>query len=291
LYHCTKAAASGHPAAAYDLARFYAESGWKYISDEPPDHLKPTPFDSYPAPNPPTFWDFICGLFRPRERAPKPEETIILTAIYPQTADKRLSIAFFWLEVAMDTYYAPAYLFGAQLVSTKTLWGNANAPASALDLTPERYTYASKEDYEAGRPIPREPVPEPPDIPNPHYNIRMAKELLREVFHAHESFSYADQVKRSYQLKRRKHNFPEVPDDAIFMDPHLYYNMGMDVTCWFGDPDTREMYTPLIDDMYREAMAMCDENDWDIYDRHNSLIYRAKSGRRRQVKWVGQSHW
>ncbi|KAK1020645.1 hypothetical protein LTS16_026950, partial [Friedmanniomyces endolithicus] len=49
LYHMTKAAASGQPIAAHQLTIFYAESGWKYSEDEPPDHLKPTPFDSYPA--------------------------------------------------------------------------------------------------------------------------------------------------------------------------------------------------------------------------------------------------
>ncbi|KAK3094283.1 hypothetical protein LTR53_019463, partial [Teratosphaeriaceae sp. CCFEE 6253] len=51
LYHMTKAAATGHPKAAHALAVFYSETVWKYIEDEPPDYLKPTPFDSYPGPS------------------------------------------------------------------------------------------------------------------------------------------------------------------------------------------------------------------------------------------------
>jgi hypothetical protein len=64
LYYMTKAAASLVPKAMYELGVYYAESGWKYIEDEPPEHLKPTPFDTYPGKHvADTPWERVRQLF------------------------------------------------------------------------------------------------------------------------------------------------------------------------------------------------------------------------------------
>ncbi|MGG6498956.1 UNVERIFIED_CONTAM: hypothetical protein NY603_39110, partial [Bacteroidetes bacterium 56_B9] len=79
--YVTKAAASNHPIAAYELGKFYAESGWKYLEDEPPNHVKPTPFDSFPSPTENSMLQNVLLFFGlAKQPEIKPEESLFHNA-------------------------------------------------------------------------------------------------------------------------------------------------------------------------------------------------------------------
>ncbi|RMX89253.1 hypothetical protein D0869_01012 [Hortaea werneckii] len=297
LYHTTKAAASGHVRACHTLADFYSSSGWKYIEDEPPDHVKPTPFDSYPAPpgsrsassddgNSSGGWLSWLGLSSSKPKL-SPSEQMFQTAAYPSTPHDRFKMAMLWLEVAVEYTYAPSYLLAAKMYLEKELWGQAHAPASALELKDERYTYASKEDFEAGRPIvsPNEdgssdgenPKPEVrPDEPNPGYNPEQAKISIREVLYAVEAIKfYQSRLTYARNLARRGQfgvdDAGDVVDDYVQNDnkslpPHLRK--------FLKYPAIREMWEGDVKAMEREAKDICEREGWDLYDEQGGLVYR-----------------
>ncbi|KAI7306564.1 hypothetical protein KC315_g14186 [Hortaea werneckii] len=297
LYHTTKAAASGHVRACHTLADFYSSSGWKYIEDEPPDHVKPTPFDSYPAPpgsrsassddgNSSGGWLSWLGLSSSKPKL-SPSEQMFQTAAYPSTPHDRFKMAMLWLEVAVEYTYAPSYLLAAKMYLEKELWGQAHALASALELKDERYTYASKEDFEAGRPIvsPNEdgssdgenPKPEVrPDEPNPGYNPEQAKIYIREVLYAVEAIKfYQSRLTYARNLARRGQfgvdDAGDVVDDYVQNDnkslpPHLRK--------FLKYPAIREMWEGDVKAMEREAKDICEREGWDLYDEQGGLVYR-----------------
>ncbi|RMZ25517.1 hypothetical protein D0859_10429 [Hortaea werneckii] len=294
LYHITKAAASGHVRACHALADFYSSSGWKYIEDEPPDHVKPTPFDFYPAPpathseNGNTFggWLSWLGLSSSKPKL-SPSEQMFQTAAYPSTPHDRFKMAMLWLEVAVEYTYAPSYLLAAKMYLEKDLWGQAHAPASALELKDERYTYASKEDFEAGRPTastdedgssdvenPKSEVR--PDEPNPGYNPEQAKIYIREVLYAVEAIKfYHGRLTYARDLARRGQfgvdDAGDVVDGYVQTDtkqipPHIKK--------FLRYPAIREMWEGDAKAMEREAKDICEREGWDLYDEQGGLVYR-----------------
>ncbi|KAK1091949.1 hypothetical protein LTR48_005300, partial [Friedmanniomyces endolithicus] len=216
LYHMTKAAASGQPIAAHQLTIFYAESGWKYIEDEPPDHLKPTPFDSYPAAEGtnPSDSGFLPTLRRllgyddsesstsspssSSRPAVQESDAMFHTAVFPHHPLGRWALAFRWADVAVARRYAPAFLYRAKMLLQETLWAEAQAPVAAQQMTEERYSYASKADHEAGifkteaKPSTDSAddddsgsaTPAAQDPPNPSYDPAEARRWLTHAFYA-----------------------------------------------------------------------------------------------------------
>ncbi len=210
--------ASGQPIAAHQLTIFYAESGWKYIEDEPPDHLKPTPFDSYPAAEESNASDtgFLPTLRRllgyddsesstsssssSLRTVVRESDAMFHNAILPQDPATRWVLAFVWADVALRRRYAPAFLYRAKMLLQETLWAEAQTPASALKMTEQRYSYASKADYEAGiRKADAKPTTDSADDDddddggsakpavdpaNPYYNPTIARTWLTHAFYA-----------------------------------------------------------------------------------------------------------
>lgn len=292
LYHITKAASSGHPKAAYELGVFYAESGWKYIEDEPPDHVKPTPFDSYPAPKSTprngSLWERLKSLLWNDSRAEvKPHESLFHNAVFPETALKRHDLAHMWLGVASTYLYAPALLFHARLYLSKDLWAGADAPKSALELSSERYTFASKEDFERGIPLDKPTQQAAKDPPNPIYRPDQAKLCLKEVFFAHKAASHADEASKVYQKKLRAGLDAAVLDEDDIMQEAHFQKFGPNIHKWFRFPEVREMYEDQIDDLHRQAKEICDEHGWNLYDSENALIYKANIGKERKQVQTG----
>lgn len=280
LYHITKAATSGVPKAAHDLGVFYAESGWKYIEDEPPDHVKPTPFDSYPASKPlTTSWNPL-HLFGLKSRQLTPQERMFRGAIFPHTAVARLKMAMGWLNQAVAYNYAPSCMMMARLYNRKTLWAQADAPKEALQLSGERYTFASKEDFERGRPISSRQetlTTEEDDPPNPFYDIEIAKSWLCEVFAAHEAYLYEQKAKKDYQHAHQVGKYRRYVDDDEALDrdkmierARLPPRLGK----WFKFPEVRELNGEKIKDLYEEAKAMCKEEGWVLFDEAGGLVYK-----------------
>lgn len=294
LYHITKAASSGVPQAAYELGVFYAESGWKYIEDEPPDHVKPTAFDSYPAPMSSkalgTFWDtlHLVGL---KTRNFTPQERSFHNALFPHTAVGRLKIAIGWLEEAAGYHYAPAYLMLARLYARKTLWAQADAPKDALELRDGRYSYASKEDFEAGRAIQKSWVAnavnairdysELEDPPNPLYDSEKAKEYLREVFDAYEAFEFGERVRKNYERGRKIGTVDKVLDDeneVLSVDYLVSRGLEERLRKWFKFPEVREMNDERVRGLWEEAKGVCEEEEWEVLGEDGGLVYRPGVG-------------
>ncbi|KAM3416165.1 hypothetical protein BST61_g7773 [Cercospora zeina] len=292
LYMVTKAAASNHPVAAYELGRFYAESEWPYLEDEPPDHVKPTPFDRFPPSTSHSIMHTVSLILGRAERPEiKPEESLFHNAIFPHSARERFLLAFEWLQIATGYGYVPACLFCAELHMEKTLRAKANAPEAAINMSTDRYVYASREDYEAGRAIERPERGKQEDLPNPFYSPKSAQSWLREVFYAYEAHHYSLAVKKARVAARRRGGRPAAAaadddDDGDDEDIHkdsLISKQGKNITKWFRCPEVRDMYESQLEDLYRDAKAICDEHGWNIYDKDEGLIYGAGSGQSRAL--------
>lgn len=298
LYHMTKAATSGYQKAIHELAKFYAESGWKYLEDEPPDHVKPTPFDSYP----PEGWvqsakDSLGRLFgmQPKTQSPltkaKPSDDVFLTAVFPHKAKDRYQLALQWLEVNHKYFYAPSFLFHAELLMQKELWSQADAPKSALNLKQERYTFASKADRDANKPISKPDDPTPlTEPPNPFYDLAKAKLSLREVFYAYEAHSRIAHARKTYATFRRqglKDSLFEDGDDFLNEDRWFTSHRGQEQRSvmdlrdyerkWLRYPEVFEMYEDGLEGMYQRAKDLCDQQGWDMVDDEGGLLYRANA--------------
>lgn len=280
LYHLTKAAASLHWKAAHELGDFYASSGWPFIEDEPPDRVKPTPFDRYPAPETRhSTWAKVRKFFG-LETVTKlgPEDALFLTAAYPSTAQERFKLAFQWLHVATFHTFAPSYLLKAKMYMTKTLWGASNAPQAALELSDERYIYASEADMKANKPMEKKSSPEPPDEPNPWYSIPNAQICLREVFFAYEAHKLVSDTRRRYESQVRKGYAKHVVDEQeLLSENSLRQEASLSVRKYLRLPDVREKYEHDMESLIAEARAICDDNGWSVYDENNALLYRARS--------------
>ena len=308
LYHITKAAASLHPKAAHELGIFYATSGWKYLEDEPPDHVKPTPFDSYPpevdrTTSEPSIWDKILAATGLDSSSPKesPTEQLFHTAGFPSTAEGRLFMAIRWLEVSAGYCYAPSFLLVARLHLDKTLWAQSNAPPEALTLSDKRYTYASRADHLAGKPIEPSQIAEPEQnakqddkeegVPNPYYSPKAAYDWLRHVFLAQSAMH----TRRTIVENASRKALSVRDEDDIVNEDSLPGWMSSNVKKWFRFPEVREMYMDdrrgrmyddaLDLDIHAEARRMCDEHEWDIYGDDGGLLYKhGLQARRGQVE-------
>ncbi|KAK4546668.1 hypothetical protein LTR36_001886 [Oleoguttula mirabilis] len=287
LYHMTKAAATSHVKAAHGLAEFYASSGWKYIEDEPPDHVKPTPFDSYPAPSSTTgsesnnlsSWRSLLGLDVSAPVQLDPKESMFNTAAFPSTPIARWKLAIRWLEPAIAYMYAPSYLLTAKMLLEKDLWGQAHAPGAALKLSPDRYTFASKEDYEANRPIERPAEPVRPDEPNPAYSPSEAQDWLRNIFYAAEACKRRQEYLRHAQAVIRKEHITS--GEAEDFADHLPEDVSVHVRKWLQFPYVREMWEGDIDGLLKEAKEICEREGWDMYNEVGGLMYRHGLGQQR----------
>ncbi|KAF2206860.1 hypothetical protein CERZMDRAFT_88950 [Cercospora zeae-maydis SCOH1-5] len=295
LYMVTKAAASNHPLAAYELGEFYAQSGWvpgegKYLEDEPPNHVKPTPFDSFPPPTNNSIMHAVKLFFGLAERTEiKPEESLFHTAIFPHTARERYQLALEWLNIAVGYCYAPAFLLRARLNLEKTLWAYADAPQAAINMSADRYDYASEEDYNAGKRIERPEEKEREDPPNPFYSVNAAISWLRQVFYAYESQHYSLAFKEArVAARRRKRTLTDVDDDDDIDEEDIEKDsvlrkQSFAITKWFRHPEVRDMYEHKLEGLYLQAKKICDDHGLDIYDDEGGLIYKAGSGQSRPV--------
>ncbi|GIZ45011.1 hypothetical protein CKM354_000819500 [Cercospora kikuchii] len=285
LYYVTKAAASNHPIAAYELGKFYAESGWKYLEDEPPNHVKPTPFDSFPSPTENSMLQNVLLFFGLAKKPEiKPEESLFHNAIFPHSAKERYMLAFEWLQIAAKYFYAPAFLYRAQLHLEKNLWAQADAPEAAVKMTADRYEYASEEDYKAGKAIQRPEEKAKEDPPNPFYNPTEARKWLREIFFAYEADFYSQAVRKAQAAAaRRRRGAAGAEEEDEIQDADLFSKQGANIQKWFLHPEVRDMYEDELAGLYRQAKKICDDHGWDVYDTDNALIYKAGSGKSRSL--------
>jgi len=278
LYYMTKAAASMVPKAMYELGVYYAESGWKYIEDEPPEHVKPTPFDTYPGKQvSDSPWKRIRQLFSlsdTKSTAQTDKDNIFHTAAWPSTPELRYELAIRWLYAAAALTYAPAHLFLAKLYMQETLWAGAQAPPEALSLSPKRYFYASREDEADAHftgDVKTHELPEgTQDPPNPDYDLELAKFHLLEVFFARRAvLARAEALQKHHKIRR----------DIEFEDIDI--NRTADTQPLLKYLDKAEVYDQWVKEslaMYNEAAAICEEMGWSIYDRGGGLWYKAGLG-------------
>ena len=267
LYYMTKAAASGVPKAACELATFYHESGWKYIENEPPDHLKPTPFDTYPPAEVTTksTWDRVRQVFWPSKADKDTEKTdkenIFHTAAWPPTPMQRYNLADMWLGVAIRATYAPAYLQAAKMFLEETLWSGAQAPQEALDLDPKRYLYASElelRDAQFANDVKKYELPEgTPDLPNPGYSPEAAKKYLELVLWARIAVFRRENTLKQ-QAKIMKQDAVEWEDLAVNEE-----SFGGE-TYFYQAPDVYDMWAKDSRAMYQEALAIAEKMGWKL---------------------------
>ncbi|KAK3697260.1 hypothetical protein LTR37_017572 [Vermiconidia calcicola] len=298
LYHMTKAAASGYVKAMHELGVWYASSGWHYIEDEPPDHVKPTPFDRYPPDSKTTeatsLWSkarSAMGLAPLTQKNFK--DNVFHTAAFPSTAHERLQMALQWLDIAMGFLYAPSFLVAARLRLEKTLWAKATAPEDAIELNDNRYEYASKADFEAGK---RTQQPGPSieqDPPNPSYDQEQAKNLVREIFYAQAALETRAKLLRENERARRskKLGAQSQMSEAPEYEWQMPKETPAEVRKWYRYPEMRQQYMDdkqgiLYDDaldinLIVEARKICENQRWDIYaEWDGGLLYRhGMSGR------------
>lgn len=288
LYHMIKAATSGHNKAAFQLGEFYAQSSWKYIEDEPPDEVKPTPFDSYPASTVKrgTWLETVQAFLGSKQLEPTKRDDIFHIAAFPHDAVDRFRIALDWANVAIRHCYAPASLLRAKIHYLETIDSPKSsprtAPKDALELKDSRYTYASKADYEAG--IKKNPEVEDDrdgdeliKIPNPFYNIPLAKHYLREVFYAYQAHGLIAGAKKQYLKDRRLGLVGVVANDDDIIQEKKFADKPHHIRKWFRFQEVREQYEDNIEDLYKEAKDTCDYFEWDLYDDDGGLVYRAQT--------------
>jgi hypothetical protein len=277
LYHCLKAAASGHLQAAYSLANFYRNSGWRYLEDDPPDHVKPTPFDHrFPDKALDRTRGFFgdIGEFLRRVftdvgsigdfagiKAEDPHHALFHTAIYPSTPEERMRLAIEWFNVASDFNFAPAYLVKAKIHLEQTLWAGAEAPAPALTLSPDRYGIieASPDTDE--------------DKANPYYSTSRAKEAIREVLRACQM----GEIKREQDLQfkwmsEQYSSHDRSSHDAIILS-HAY-DRAPEAAKFFFDVHVWDQFADDLPRLEREAKALCREHGLDIYETDGLLVFR-----------------
>ena len=307
LYHITKAAASGHPKAQHELASFYADSFWPYLDDEPPDHLKPTPFDRYPRENVAEqsegkLSDILRKFFRTQSAKPKEQiENMFEMAAFPYDPVSRMRMALQWLNLSGHSTYAPAILLIAQLQLRETLWADAAIPRAALEMTEERYTYASKADYHAERPIEKaEPEAASEEtMPNPFYDPDAAYLTLRQVFYADAALQVRMEtvaMQTSHSRRSGRSLFDGEDLDLWMSVPYLMNTslgpndrrpqLHAQARAYLVNWQTREMYCDdqkgiMFDDTGPEwvdvgetARQICEEQGWDMYDDQGVLMYR-----------------
>lgn len=281
LYDMTKAAASGVPKAAYELAQFYTYAGWKYIEDEPPDHLKPTPFDTVPpdTPNEPGFWDHLRQFLNPSS-APNNisgKEYIFQSAAWPPTPKDRYKLAHMWTNIAIAYTYVPACILKAKLYYMSNLWAGAEAPKEALELHPSRYLYANKReeaDAHFTGELKTRPLPDDDQGPeNPTKDEERAKQWLLEVLYAHRAIELRDKAFRTYA---RQHRTSNVSWDDVDLQPELR-DENAPAAMYLHNKDVLEMWQADIHRLAQEVKDICDQKGWDLRNAEGALWYKCSS--------------
>lgn len=287
LYYMTKAAASMVPKAMYELGVYYAESGWKYIEDEPPEHLKPTPFDTYPGKDgADSLWERVRQLFSVSDSSEKKDkDNIWHSAAWPSTPELRYELAIRWLNAAAVMTYAPAHLFLAKLYMQETLWAGAQAPQEALDLSPKRYLYASKSDEADAHftgDVKTYKLPEDTeDPPNPDYDLELAKFHLLEVFFARRAVVSRAEALQRYHKTRRDIDFDDMEHEMVRTDDTFH------MTKYLDKSEVFDQWVKESPAMYNEAAAICEDMDWSIYDPAGGLWYKAGMGGAEKLRGAG----
>ena len=270
LYHVTKAASNGHALAMHELGYFYAVSVWKYIDDEPPDDVKPTPFDSYPPARP--RWSFMQRLRQhsgeplgliPSDREDLKRE-IFTFAVFPYEADQRQRLALMWLDLACSHGFAPSYVLKARLCLRKTIPAAADAPQAALQLHDSRYSRVSAQDPAAARGDGSHEEDEK-EIPNSMYSREDAQSALASVFQLLDLENVHAQ-----HCKRRSSGLAvdqEAMRQALQVLPRsevrqMYLIRGQVCSDHGGD------YT-----LGEEAVSLCNEHRLDIWKTKDTLWY------------------
>jgi hypothetical protein len=285
FHHISKAATSGYVRAMHDLGLWYARAGWPYLADEPPDDIKPTPFDKYPPTkhrdpsDGPSAWQRLSvSLGLSSSIAEKPAAQTFHSAAYPTTPKERFNMALEWLKIAMGFYYAPSYLATATLLLEKQLYAEAATPKEALKLSNSRYSYASEKAYNNNEPLDR-PDRQYEEIENPFYDPEEAKRLTREIFYA----ATALEITRHNARKKLRRKVGSL--NATKYEQDLGHDMGFDLKKWFRYPEVRDLFMDdrtgkLVDrerndiDLLEDAKRICEEQHWDIYGEDGSLMYR-----------------
>nr|POE69086.1 hypothetical protein CFP56_72793 [Quercus suber] len=277
VHDMTRAAASLYPPAAHHLAEFYRTSIWRYIDDEPPDHLQPTPFDLQPSRARRGILGTLKSWFGQKSGVhsiKEPSEAVFFSAIFPSTALERLKLAKAWLQIPLEQFYAPSFLLAADLERQKWLYKDANVPKAALRLSRRRYgAVSSAEDLETGS---RDGIP-PGCFKNPLRNVDKAKEYIREVFYV----VGAEDIRIAWQKTHIVYHHGEsrkIHDD----DDYSRYHMGdrrkgqmlPNHYKWHHNSTVYNMYRANIRKLALEAKQMCDEEGWDIFDDQDGLLYR-----------------
>lgn len=288
LYCMTKAATSGIPIAAHELGKYYAHSGWRYIEDEPPDHVKPTPFDTFPEPGAlVTTWTTLKSLFSPQARVPQHQserENLFHTAVFPSTAKDRMDLGMRWLDVAISYQYAPAYLEKARLHLTETLWVAADAPADHLSLSPSRYLYKSEEEKGIceynGELREWQPPANAKDPPNPYYSEDKAKECLRQVFNAATAISIRENsIAKLSSSRRPSTSHTPIEVDDLENDFSVGESGSLpDIFKFWKYNEVLHMWIDQASELRRQAEGICDERGWDLWDERGALLYRCGFG-------------
>lgn len=276
LYDMTKAAASLHIQAAHHLAEFYSTSVWKYIDDEPPDYLKPTPFDSKPpsldngrSPDLLGFLKSLIGLAPPPEVIEEPSDAIFHAAVFPSTAVERWKLAKSWLEIPRKQKYAPSYLLAANLERQRWFYHDANAPAAALDMNTKRYDASPASAPEVSTTEQHNDAPEG-CFENTLRDLDKAKAYIREVFYA----AAAERLRTPNLSRREGGTLTRVHQSDDLSDFELEGSgVGPELLKWHRDWTVNNMYRGTIRDLATKAEQVCDEEGWDIYDDENSLLY------------------
>jgi hypothetical protein len=273
FYYCSKAAASGHLQAAYSLANFYRDSGWRYLEDDPPDYVKPTPFDHKPSEEGSSasrgpfgnVREFLRWLvtkpegFGKFEKIKEPHEALFYTAVYPSTAAERMRLAIEWLGVAIDFHFAPAYLVKAKIHLEETLWHAANAPATALSLSDSRYDGSETSSTEVE------------EDPNPYYSKDAARESLREVFRACRMGEQKRWADREY-LK----NFSRSNTNRVVHDHYLWvaaHRENPEQAKFFLDSTVWDQFEKDLEKLEEDAKTLCREHNLDLYETDGLVIY------------------
>ncbi|GAB7364316.1 hypothetical protein MBLNU230_g4861t1 [Neophaeotheca triangularis] len=301
LHYVTKAAVSGITAAMHDLGVFYAKSRWPYVDDEPPDELKPTPFDRYPVQKTSSF-DMVNAIrtfFLGEEEGPYSQEDSIehiwRRAIWPSTSDQRATLALFWLDLAGEMNHVPSILVAAQLRGGSYLWASSGAPKTAVNLENSRYKFASAEEY-AQSPwherhrvapddegLPYNMIPVPPSkeqVTNPHYDVEKAKEHLRDVVMA--GYAVVDRHERSkrLQLDVKRKGIERSLETIESPEARLAKETPPDYKRWFKNPEVCGLWESEAESLYNLAVEVCNEKGWDLYDLDGNLLLQAEGNRK-----------
>ena len=246
LFHMTKAAASGHYKAAYELGRYYADAPAKRLvepdaeqstgddtsssSEDSADTQMKAPADTAPKtptqPPPTTFTNQILhflttAFLKPTidldERSQK-----VHNASFPQDPIARLALSKEWLNTASRFHYPPANLVHAHLSLQRYILPSENLSQELNQ---------SKDDE----------IPEN-GVPNPYFDVWLAHDLLAKVFIQHRIIKVR-QLKKSemtdaeHRLKASYAQFSEVLEDYVgrldeLLDEakQLADDVGIDVT-------------------------------------------------------------